>query len=124
MPIRAATRRASSTAESEQQPPCTPASSCPRGHCWSVMPTTSWPCAASSAAVTLESTPPDIATATRTAAMLRTEVRQPSEVEEEKAGRDQQGDRPHQRVAHYPGHGAPAPVVAAHSTRSPSAGST
>src|SRR5579859_5969890 len=59
-----ATRRASSTAESEQHPPCRALSSwSSRGHCCSVMPTTSWPCAWSSAAATEESTPPDIATA-------------------------------------------------------------
>jgi hypothetical protein len=59
-----ATRRASSTAFSEQHPAlrlfC---SSSPRGHCCNVMPTTSCPCACRSAAATEESTPPDIATA-------------------------------------------------------------
>src|SRR5215471_11511849 len=60
----AATRRASSTADREQQPPCLAvSSSSPRGHCWSVTPTTSWPCCRRSAAATLESTPPDSATA-------------------------------------------------------------
>src|SRR6266568_6570214 len=65
MARRAATRRASSTAESEQHPPWRAASSeSSRGHCCSVTPTTSCPCAWSSAAATDESTPPDIATAT------------------------------------------------------------
>src|SRR4029077_2786626 len=64
MPRTFATRRASSTADSEQQPPCFADSSVsPRGHCWSVIPTTSWPWACSNAAATEESTPPDIATA-------------------------------------------------------------
>src|SRR5215471_4273722 len=64
MPSIVATRRASSTADREQQPPCRAASSAsPRGHCWSVTPTTSWPSRTSSAATTLESTPPDRATA-------------------------------------------------------------
>src|SRR5260370_7294899 len=67
-----ATRRASSTALSEQQPPCFADSSVsPRGHCCSVTPTTSWPWACRSAAATDESTPPDIATATLTCATLR-----------------------------------------------------
>src|ERR1700682_4149063 len=65
MPSSDATRRASSTALSEQHPPCFADSSMsPRGHCCSVTPTTSWPCACKSAAATDESTPPDIATAT------------------------------------------------------------
>src|SRR5437868_10203807 len=65
MPSRVATRRASDTAESEQQPPCFSSStSSSRGHCWSVTPTTSWPAACRRAAATEESTPPDIATAT------------------------------------------------------------
>src|SRR5437588_5372586 len=64
MPSRVATRRASDTAESEQQPPCFSSSaSSSRGHCWSVTPTTSWPAACSRAAATEESTPPDMATA-------------------------------------------------------------
>src|SRR6266852_4489921 len=59
-----ATRRASSTAEREQQPPWRADSSVSRrGHCCRVTPTTSWPCACRSAAATEESTPPDIATA-------------------------------------------------------------
>src|SRR5258708_13054272 len=67
-----ATRRASSTALSEQHPPCFADSSVsPRGHCCSVTPTTSWPWACRSAAATDESTPPDIATATLTCATLR-----------------------------------------------------
>src|SRR5258708_3474355 len=64
MPSSEATRLASSTALSEQHPPCFADSSMSsRGHCCSVTPTTSWPCAWSSAAATDESTPPDIATA-------------------------------------------------------------
>src|SRR6478736_1230856 len=64
MPSSAATLRASSTADREQQPPCRDASpESSRGHCCSVTPTTSWPCACSSAAATDESTPPDMATA-------------------------------------------------------------
>src|SRR5262252_2268344 len=64
MPSIAATRRASSTADSEQQPPCRAVSSAsPRGHCWRVIPTTSCPSRTSSAAATLESTPPERATA-------------------------------------------------------------
>src|ERR1700687_5367607 len=65
MPSREATRRASSTALSEQHPPCLADSfMSSRGHCCRVTPTTSWPCACRSAAATEESTPPDIATAT------------------------------------------------------------
>src|SRR6266550_5553968 len=65
MPRRLATRRASSTAFSEQHPPWRAASTeSSRGHCCSVTPTTSCPWAWSSAAATDESTPPDIATAT------------------------------------------------------------
>src|SRR5262245_46012557 len=64
MPSIVATRRASSTADSEQQPPCRAASpASPRGHCWSVTPTTSCPSRTSSPAATLESTPPERATA-------------------------------------------------------------
>src|SRR5258708_31845912 len=64
MPSWLATRRASSTAESEQQPPFRAASSAsPVGHCCSGTPTTSWPSRWSSAAARLESTPPDRATA-------------------------------------------------------------
>src|SRR5919202_4337656 len=64
MPSSVATRRASSTAESEQQPPCRASSApSPRGHCCSVTPTTSWPCRRRGAAATLESTPPERATA-------------------------------------------------------------
>src|SRR5260370_16992373 len=64
MPSTDATRRASSTAFREQHPPWRAASSeSSRGHCWSVTPTTSWPCACSNAAATDESTPPDIAPA-------------------------------------------------------------
>src|SRR2546421_1729295 len=71
MPSRSATRRASSTAPSEQQPPCRAlSSSSPRGHCCRVIPTTSWLCSRRSAAATLESTPPDRATATFIAASL------------------------------------------------------
>src|SRR5437588_7863933 len=70
MPRRPATRRASDTAESEQQPPCfSTSASSSRGHCCRVMPTTSCPAAWSSAAATEESTPPERATATF---MLRT----------------------------------------------------
>src|SRR5579859_8218872 len=65
MPSSPATRRASDTADSEQQPPCFSSSdSSSRGHCWRVMPTTSWPAAANRAAATDESTPPERATAT------------------------------------------------------------
>src|SRR6267143_1002579 len=65
MPSSDATRRASSTALSEQQPPCFADSSMSsRGHCCRVTPTTSWPWACKRAAATEESTPPDIATAT------------------------------------------------------------
>src|ERR1700686_1892781 len=64
MPSSEATRRASSTALSEQHPPCLADSSMSsRGHCCSVIPTTSCPCACSSAAATEESTPPDMAIA-------------------------------------------------------------
>src|ERR1700730_3629856 len=64
MSSRDATRRASSTADSEQQPPWASTSeAASRGHCWSVIPTTECPAAASSAAATEESTPPERATA-------------------------------------------------------------
>src|SRR5947207_7764132 len=76
MPSSAATLRASSTADREQQPPCREASSeLSRGHCCSVTPTTSWPCACSSAAATDESTPPDIATAILNSGCPRCDVR-------------------------------------------------
>src|SRR5919198_2137825 len=66
MPSSVATRRASSTADSEQQPPWRASSSASsRGHCGRVRPTTSWPCRWSSSAATLESTPPESATAIR-----------------------------------------------------------
>ena len=55
-----ATRRASSTSATEQQP-----ESDGPPHSLSVAPTTSWPCSTRSAAATEESTPPDIATSTR-----------------------------------------------------------
>src|SRR5438132_3729685 len=63
MPSDAATRRASSTASIEQQPRSRTISRS-RGHIASVMPTARMPRAATLAATTLESTPPDIATAT------------------------------------------------------------
>src|SRR5260370_29110544 len=54
----------SSPAHRGRPPPCFADSSMSsRGHCCSVTPTTSWPCAWSSAAATDESTPPDMATA-------------------------------------------------------------
>src|ERR1700681_4310437 len=74
-----ATRRASSTAFSEQQPAFRLFSSAsPRGHCCRVMPTTSWPCACNRAAATDESTPPDIATAILTSANLPKILQLPS----------------------------------------------
>src|SRR5712692_2840961 len=66
MPSSEATRRASSTADSEQHPPWrADSSSSPRGHCCSVIPATKWPWAERSAAATEESTPPERATAMR-----------------------------------------------------------
>ena len=59
MPSWSATRRASSTSDTEQQP----VSDSPP-HSFMVTPTTSWPCSCSSAAATEESTPPDMATST------------------------------------------------------------
>src|SRR5215831_7035552 len=61
MPSCSATRRASSTSATEQQPE---SDSPPQS--LRVVPTTSWPCSTSSAAATEESTPPDMATMTRT----------------------------------------------------------
>ena len=60
MPSCWATRRASSTSATEQQP-----ESEGPPHSLSVAPTTSWPRSARSAAATEESTPPDMATSTR-----------------------------------------------------------
>src|SRR5688572_20433629 len=59
MPSCCATRRASSTSATEQQP-----ESLDPPHSFIVAPTTSWPSSCSSAAATDESTPPDIATST------------------------------------------------------------
>src|SRR5579864_2978155 len=63
MPSAPATRRASSTASMEQQPRSR-STSRSRAHIASVMPMARLPLAATRAAATLESTPPDIATAT------------------------------------------------------------
>src|ERR1700733_1130206 len=60
MPSCWATRRASSTSATEQDPE----SEAPP-HSLSVAPGTSWPCSTRRAAATEESTPPDIATRTR-----------------------------------------------------------
>src|SRR5262245_50832929 len=62
MPSCAATRRASSTSLTLQQPE---SDSPPQS--LSVTPVTSWPCSSSNAAATDESTPPLIATSTRSA---------------------------------------------------------
>src|SRR5436309_2498005 len=63
MPSWAATRRASSTSATLQQP-----ESDSPPHSLSVTPVTSWPAARSRAAATDESTPPLMATSTRTSA--------------------------------------------------------
>src|SRR5579875_116244 len=61
MPRRSATRRASATSASEQHP-----ESDSPPHSFKVAPTTSWPSSSRRAAATEESTPPDMATSTRT----------------------------------------------------------
>src|SRR5262249_12917905 len=65
MPSRPATARASCRSSSAQQRPKD--GPVPSVWSWSCMdtPTTSWPCSASRAAASEESTPPDIATTTR-----------------------------------------------------------
>ncbi len=62
MPSRSHTRFASRTALTEQQP----FSASEDSHSCIVTPVTSWPCSRSSAAATEESTPPLMATKTRT----------------------------------------------------------
>src|ERR1700728_911891 len=72
MPSCWATRRASSTSATEQHP-----ESDGPPHSLRVAPTTSWPASTSRAAATDESTPPDMATSTRTRAVCHRRARRP-----------------------------------------------